>query len=96
MPKQLKILWLLVILAAIAGVAGEPLARFLDGLFEGGFIFFVNVMAVICVSFFVVALGLSLYYVTQQKISEKQFAFFFVATFILGGMTLFWTVFVLL
>ncbi len=96
MSKQLKIIWLLVVSAAIAGIAGEPLSRLLHGLFDGGFIFFVNIMVVICVSFFVVALGLSLYYVNQQKISEKQFAFFFVATFILGGMTLFWIVFVLL
>ncbi|GAB3808159.1 hypothetical protein [Virgibacillus kimchii] len=96
MPKQLKILWLLVVLAAISGVAGEPLSRYLYSLFDGGFIFFVNMMAIICVSFFVVALGLSLYYVNQQKINEKQFAIFFVATFILGGMTMFWLVFVLL
>ncbi|MFA1822730.1 hypothetical protein ACDX78_21690 [Virgibacillus oceani] len=96
MPKQLKTLWLLLVLGAIAGVTGEPISRFLHHLFDGGFIFFVNMMVIICVSLFVIALGLGLYYVNREMINEIQFAIFFVASFILGGMILFWVVFVLL
>lgn len=95
MPKQLKLLWLLIILGAITGIAGKPLSHFLDNSVGGGFNYFVIVLFVLCVAFFVVALGLSLYYVTQKLINERQFAVFFVATFILGGMILFWIGFVL-
>jgi len=96
LPKQLKFLWLLLILGAITGIAGKPLSNFLDSSFGGGFNFFVIGLFVICVSLFVIALGLGLYYVNQQVINEIQFAVFFVASFILGGMILFWVVFVLL
>lgn len=96
MPKQLKFLWLLLALGAITGIAGKPLSNFLHSSFGGGFNFFVIGMLVICVSLFVIALGLGLYYVNQQLINENQFAALFVSSFILGGMTLFWIVFVLL
>jgi hypothetical protein len=96
LPKQLKLLWLLLVLGAISGLVGKPLSNFLHSFFDGGFIYFVNGMAIICILFFVIAIGLGLYYVNQQVINENEFAVFLVASFILGGMTLFWVVFVLI
>ncbi|MFB9974204.1 hypothetical protein FPQ10_06460 [Allobacillus sp. SKP2-8] len=96
MSKQLKMIWSLMILAAILGLGAQPFAHLMNALVEVSPLFYLSVFSAISVVLFLAALGIGFAFVSSKKIKDIQFGVFFGFSFLVGGITLFWIVFTMI
>ncbi|MFC0014143.1 MULTISPECIES: hypothetical protein [Allobacillus] len=96
MSKQLKVVWSLMILAAILGLGAQPFAQLMNALIEVSLLFYLSVFSTISVVLFLAAIGLGFAFVSSKKIKDIQFGVFFGFSFLAGGITLFWIVFTMI